>query len=1444
MKAKTKEKTDSEVYQKLSQKEHILKRPDMYLGSINNVEEEKWVIEKNENENENQTSLDNESTVSSQKNSINTNLIVNRKLVKYNKGLEQCVVELITNAVDHARRTLVQNVDLVTRIDINLTKDSFSIKNNGKGIPITIHDKEKIYIPEMIFGHLNTGSNYGDDDKRTWGGKNGVGSKAVNVFSKKFTIEIQSDNKNYVQTFENNLEIVNPPIITNRKCKDYTQITFEPDFKRFGVKSFFDDDNVLVIKKRTYDASACTNKKVSVYFNGEKIEIKEFKDYVNLYSKGSKKIIYEDSNGRWNVAFSLNPYDYPVQVSFVNGLYTEQGGSHVKHITDQVVSKVQEIIEDSREVKKEQLTIKPSYIKDNLIFYVNSLIDNPSFSSQTKDKLDTKVSDFGSSCKIPDDIIKKISKLGIVENILEKAHSLNAKQLDKKLATSTRSRLTGIPKLQDAAQAGKKEAHKCTLILTEGDSASGTARTGVTIAGNQYWGIFPLKGKVLNVSKATISALRNNDEIINITKILGLSLDNPSINNLRYGRVMIMADQDSVSNDTPLILRQNNKIMIKTIEDLFNDFLEENNKEKIEGLFEEKERLIVENIEIWSDKGFTKIKYVMRHKTNKRMFRVRTKHCSIDVTEDHSLLDENGKEISPVDCKVGQKLLTKNLSNDVFNQNNYKISDYSNSEELMYVLGVLYSFDDYSKIKFNDKSLREKFFNIVEKNNYDIDDLIKRYLKNGVLSEFVLNSEELLRLKFINGYIESSDTQNNIDNMISKIKLQCLDYMFSSVNQKNREISDYETIEVIEELESSESSKFVYDVETENHHFQAGIGALIVHNTDGFHIKGLLMNYFTKYWPDLCGKNFITSLLTPIVKVTIDKEVISFYNLYDFNKFMETAKDKGTWKKCTVKYYKGLGTSTKKEAIEYFKDIDKNMINYTYDKNGKEDDKALSLAFDDKRSDDRKEWITNALGNISKLEVDYKKKNVPVSDFIHNELVQFSIYDNMRSLPNMIDGLKISQRKILYGSYLEKIPKEGVKVATLASSISKKTDYHHGENSLYEAIINMAQDFVGTGNLPIFEPIGQFGSRFDGGKDAASPRYIFTALKKWVPIVYNELDYELLEYNYNDNEKIEPKMYVPIIPMILANGSEGIGTGWSCYVPCYKPSSIIENIRRMLDDKEPLRMLPWYRGFKGEIIETVKDTKWITKGVYSKTGNTIRVTELPIGYWTSKFIEEVLDKEELVKNYENKNDIFSSQEKNKNLKKKKNDVDDALEKTNCVDFEITLNNSMTDEEIIKNFKLETSLKGGNMVGFNNNGVVHRYQDTIEILKEFYKIRLFYYEKRKDYLLKELELQIIEKSEIIRFIELVISEKIIVFKKRKSEIIESIKNNDFKVIDDDQEFKHLLKLHIDSFSQDLIDKFNNQLLELRNEYDNLKKKSSKDLWRIDLDKLEQFEEFRV
>jgi DNA topoisomerase-2 len=326
--------------------EHVKARPSMYIGSIQNCKETRWII---------------------QNNTQNNKLEAVQLEVDSNPGLEQCVVELLTNAVDHAQRckTLAEkgeNIEQVTKIKINLEKDHVVIYNNGKGIPLEIHPETKIYVPEMIFFHLRTSSNYDDTKKRTVGGTNGVGIKVANIFSIKFVIELQTNGKKYHQEFINGMKNKSDPKITKATTKgDYTKITYYPDFKLFDMKNFESNSTSDLIKKRAYDLSAATTKETSVWFNEEKIPIKDFTDYMTLFIGDAKKVV--NKTDRWEIGFALCPYDQSTQISFVNAICTEEGGSHVTHVLDPVLTKITEELQS----KAKGITIKKQYIKDNII---------------------------------------------------------------------------------------------------------------------------------------------------------------------------------------------------------------------------------------------------------------------------------------------------------------------------------------------------------------------------------------------------------------------------------------------------------------------------------------------------------------------------------------------------------------------------------------------------------------------------------------------------------------------------------------------------------------------------------------------------------------------------------------------------------------------------------------------------------------------------------------------------------------------------------------------------------------------------------------------------------------------------------------------------------------------------------------------------------------------
>jgi DNA topoisomerase-2 len=289
-------------------------------------------------------------------------------------------------------------------------------------------------------------------------------------------------------------------------------------------------------------------------------------------------------------------------------------------------------------------------------------------------------------------------------------------------------------------------------------------------------------------------------------------------------------------------------------------------------------------------------------------------------------------------------------------------------------------------------------------------------------------------------------------------------------------------------------------------------------------------------------------MLTPIIKATKGNEVISFYNMSDYEKWADTQGRQGNWK---IKYYKGLGTSKDDEAKEYFKNMKK--IKYIYTDTS---DEYIDLAFNKKRADDRKEWLMQ----YRKDDVlDYNKSNVNYEEFVSKDLIHFSNRDLERSINHICDGLKESTRKILFACLKRKLFSNEIKVAQLAGYVSEITAYHHGEQSLQQAIIGLAQIFVGTNNINLLVPNGQFGSRVLGGGDASSPRYIFTLLSELTRLIYKEEDNAVLNYLEEDGQDIEPEYYMPIIPMILVNGGVGIGTGFSTNIPQYNPEDVIKS---------------------------------------------------------------------------------------------------------------------------------------------------------------------------------------------------------------------------------------------------------------------------------------------
>jgi DNA topoisomerase-2 len=261
-----------------------------------------------------------------------------------------------------------------------------------------------------------------------------------------------------------------------------------------------DDDIVSLLSKRAYDLAGIS--KVKVMLNGHRIEVKDFQSYCDLYLKNAENSdlpkITEVKHPRWEITASLSDGQFQ-QVSFVNSICTSKGGTHVNYIVDQIVGKLQTVLQK----KNKKLVIKPHQIRANLWIFVNCLVENPAFDSQTKETLATKAVDFGSTVELTEKFLKGILDSGVVESILSVAKAKEDAKMARQLGPGKKkAKLLGIPKLEDANNAGTRNAEACTIILTEGDSAKSLALAGIEIVGRDKYGVFPLRGKFLNVRDA------------------------------------------------------------------------------------------------------------------------------------------------------------------------------------------------------------------------------------------------------------------------------------------------------------------------------------------------------------------------------------------------------------------------------------------------------------------------------------------------------------------------------------------------------------------------------------------------------------------------------------------------------------------------------------------------------------------------------------------------------------------------------------------------------------------------------------------------------------------------------------------------------------------------------------------------------------------------------
>ena len=1125
----TNDNTSGELFfdvQQKTDKQHILDNPDTYIGSVEEIDSDMWIMSEDDAQ-------------------------IMEKNISFIPGLFKLFDEGIVNCRDHVVRmksrvdAKTENALPVTHIDISIEEDgTITMINDGNGIDVA--QKDGIWIPELVFGHLRTSTNYNKDEKKIVGGKNGFGFKLVLIWSSYGRIETVDHIRGlkYIQEYKNNLdEICKPSVTKCSKSKPYTKITFKPDYKRLGIEGPT-QDVIALLRKRVYDIAAITDKNIKVKYNDKLVPIKNFEQYISMYigEKGTAQRVYEDSGpeGRWEYAVALTPTNEFVQISFVNGIYTAKGGKHVEYILNQITRKLVEFIE-----KKKKVKVNPNSIKEQLILFLRCDIENPAFDSQTKDYMNTPSSKFGSKCDVSDKFIEKVAKMGVMDAacaLTEVKENKAAKKTDGVKSKSIR----GIPKLTDANWAGTEKSKDCIIIFCEGDSAKAGIISGLTSDDRNTIGVYPMKGKILNVRGKNIKKISENKEITEIKKILGLESNKKyetmeDVNKLlRYGKVVFMTDQD----------------------------------------------------------------------------------------------------------------------------------------------------------------------------------------------------------------------------------------------------------------------------------------------LDGSHIKGLGINLFQSEWPTLANiPGFIGFMNTPILKAKKGAVELDFYNDGEYNEWKEENDGKG-WK---IKYYKGLGTSTGKEFREYFEK--KKFVGFEH---SEKSDDAIDMVFNKKRADDRKDWLKLYDRDAY---LDTSKQSVSYEEFIDRELIHFSKYDCDRSIPNLMDGLKISLRKILFSAFKKNLTTE-IKVAQFSGYVSEHSGYHHGEASLNAAIVGMAQNFVGSNNINLFMPNGQFGTRLQGGKDSASERYIFTQLNKITRTLFPAADDNVLQYLNDDGLLVEPIYYAPIVPMVLVNGSKGIGTGFSSDIMCYNPLEIIDYLKAKLasvNATECFEFIPYYEGFKGQ-VDKITDGKFLVKGVYEKlAADKIRVTELPVGYWTEDF-KELL--EELIEPTPGKDG-----KKNPAAIK---DYDDMSKDTN-VDFTITFAKGKLEElesskadygcnGLEKLLKLYTTNSTSNMHLFDAEDTLQKYEKVTEIIDAYYEVRLQLYQTRKEYMIDALERELVLLSNKAKYIQENLDGTIDLRKKKKEHVVAMLEEKEYDKIDGDEEYKYLVKMPMDSVTEENVERLLKEKGNKEAELEIIKKTTINQMWLSELEVL--------
>ncbi|VDL73776.1 unnamed protein product [Nippostrongylus brasiliensis] len=1273
-------------YERKSPIEHILLRPDTYVGSTALAEDvDAWVV-----------SDDGTKCVQTP--------------VTYSPALLKIFDEILVNAADNKQRD--PDMDEL-RVDVDQKHGTISIVNNGRGLPIEVHPIEGIYVPTLIFGNLFTSSNYDDSEVKVVGGRNGYGAKLCNIFSKEFIVETSSKQKGLVfrQRWTNNMRECAEPVVTDDvNAMDYTKVTFCPDVSKFGME-VLDDAICRMFHKRTYDVAG-TLRNVNVFYNGQLVKVSSFREYVSLYSDDSAAdLLYVNASRRWQWAVKRTSGGFQ-QISFVNNIATTGGGKHVDHVVDQLVNIIKPLVDAN--VKS---GVKRVAIKNHLCLFVNALIENPAFNSQTKGVLTTPVSDFGSKCAVDSAVVREwAERSGLVDELTSDTLAREARPQRKQRKVVSED-LSDIVKLEDANWAGNAgHMEECRLLITEGDSAKALAVAGLEVVGRDRYGVFPIMGKLTNVSGLSEEKANSAKEINHLIRILGLKYGTDyslrkNRQSLRYGGVIILTDQDEDGAH---------------IKGLIINFL---------------------------------------HTFWPQLIR----------------------------CGFVQSFRTPLLK---ARRGSETISFYSAAE-----------------------------FNEWKRNTSDADKFTIKYYKGLGTS----TSKEA-REYFSNFQQHLTTFRHEDDDDDLRIRL-----VFDKRRSDDRKRWITERLAASSQASAADSAiptESRYKDFVDNELFRYSI--LDLRRSIPSVVDGLKPSQ----------RKVIHTLLSRSsnkeIKVNQLAAAVALHDAYHHGEISPPRARRGA--------------APVGEQVQH---LYKESSNVAVIPGG------------------LTEYLQPVGVGINKPFMD----NIEEATLVRNNLFAISTETTVNSIKKALDT-----DSLLYEQF---------------DALSVVDD--ELEAALVTTIVRLAQDFVGMNNVCLLEPLGQFGTRHEGGDDAASARYIYTKLSAFTRLIFPPADDDLLEYLEEENQSIEPQWYCPIVPMILVNGAEGIATGWSTRILSHNIRKVIDNVRRLIDNVKLEKMIPSFADFSGT-VEELEENRYEIRGRFrfppSQRKNApnlnLDIVELPVGEWTNRYKQNTLhtlQSRGLISEPSAKGTTIATERAGvAHITEPRNScrgkfaearqlflhLGEARDSdTNCVScppcrwptncgfkeyhtergvhFEVELSKEFSvrcrkpigrHAELMKIFKLSTVISTNSMVLFDPNGQLKHYAAVSDIMHDHFRTRQKKYEERREYEAKMLDAQRRRVENQLRFVEATVSgeirpqgshlvdlENVMLSKGFEADPVKLWKN-------EKADLSYLLGMPLSRLTMEEIEKLRNQVEASRSKFNKVMQTSWQDLWLEDLQALEK------